>query len=374
MANTTYCALCEEQIEFSNNSREHIIPHSIGGRRKIRSFICIDCNSRTGDSWDAEIWRQFSHLAMMHGVDRERGIPPSINIKTIDGENYLLLPDGSMTIPKATYRSEANEKGLKIHITASDKATARKMVKQVAKKNPKVDLNSFMTDMAVTETLLESPVTFSAQFGGELAGRSIVKTAVAFAASCGLSSQNCDAAMEYLKSKTALPSYAFFYLRNLVNNRPSTHALNCVSIVGVPAKRRLLGYIEYFSMCRVVVILSEKYHGPSLHATYAFDPATGSEISLTVDLNLSDDELEMVRANQASTDDAYSTALKEGFDIIYKRSQTRHLEREAGNAVNHAYELMRISRDSAIPPERAHEFSSLFASYLASKIAHMNRR
>jgi hypothetical protein len=31
---------------------------------------------------------------MMHGVERERGTPPDIKIQTIDGEHYLLLPDG----------------------------------------------------------------------------------------------------------------------------------------------------------------------------------------------------------------------------------------------------------------------------------------
>jgi hypothetical protein len=374
MDNTSYCALCEERIEIANDSREHIIPHSIGGRRKIRSFICIDCNSRSGDTWDAEIWEQFSHLAMMHGVDRERGAPPNIKIQTIDGENYLMLPDGSMTIPNATYRAEPSEKGLKINITAKDKATAYKMVKQVARKNPKVDINSFLGGMSIKETPLESPVTFSAQFGGELAGRSMVKTAVALAAAAGVSPKSCDAAMQYLKNDSAIPPYAFFYLRDLVMNRPSTHTFNCVSVIGIPAKRQLLGYVEYFSMSRIVVILSEQYDGPSIHTTYAFNPASSSGLTLNVDLNLSEEELKLIRTDQALTNETYTAALKEGFDIIYNRSQSRYLEREASNAFEHACESMGIERDSIIPTERAEEFSNLVANYFVSKIAHMIRR
>lgn len=374
MDNASYCALCEKQIEISNDSREHIIPHSIGGRRKIRSFICIDCNSRSGDSWDAEIWQQFSHLAMMHGVDRERGAPPSIKIQTIDGENYLLLPDGSMTIPNSTYRTEPSEKGLKIKITARDKPTAHKMVKQVARKNPKVDVDSFLSGMTATETPLESPVTFSAQFGGELAGRSMVKTAVALAAAAGVNPKSCDAATQYLKGDTVTPPYAFFYLRDLVANRPSTHAFNCVSVVGLPARRKLLGYVEYFSMSRIVVILSEHYDGPALNTTYAFDPASASGLDLKINLNLSDDELELIRSNQALTDETYAAALNEGFGLIYKRSQSRLIEREASNAFEHACQSMGIPKDSIIPPERAQEFSSLVANHFVSKIAHLIRR
>jgi hypothetical protein len=372
--NTSYCALCEQRIDIGNDSREHIIPHSIGGRRKIRSFICIDCNSRSGDSWDAEIWEQFSHLAMMHGVDRERGAPPNIKIQTIDGENYLLLPDGSMTVPNATYRAEPSENGLKINITAKDKATAHKMVKQVARKNPKIDVSSFLGNMTIKETPLESAVTFSSAFGGVLAGRSMVKTAVALAASAGVSPQSCDAAMQYLKNDTVTPPYAFFYLRDLVTNRPTTHAFNCVSIIGIPAKRQLLGYVEYFSVSRIVVILSEQYDGPSVNATYAFNPASSSGLTLSVNLNLSDEELELVRINQALTDDTYAAALNEGFGIIHKRSQSRYLEREASNAFEHACKSMGIARDSIIPPERAQEFSNLVANYFVSKIAHMIRR
>jgi hypothetical protein len=217
-------------------------------------------------------------------------------------------------------------------------------------------------------------VTFSSAFGGVLAGRSMVKTAVALAASAGVSPQSCDAAMQYLKNDTVTPPYAFFYLRDLVTNRPTTHAFNCVSIIGIPAKRQLLGYVEYFSVSRIVVILSEQYDGPSVNATYAFNPASSSGLTLSVNLNLSDDELELVRTNQALTDDTYAAALNEGFGIIHKRSQSRYLEREASNAFEHACKSMGIARDSLIPPERAQEFSNLVANYFVSKIAHMIRR
>ena len=38
------CVLCESQITDGNDSRKHLIPNAIGGRRKVRGFLCNICN------------------------------------------------------------------------------------------------------------------------------------------------------------------------------------------------------------------------------------------------------------------------------------------------------------------------------------------
>ncbi|HGO6126871.1 TPA: HNH endonuclease, partial [Burkholderia cepacia] len=321
------CPLCDDPIALKGDSSEHIIPNSIGGRRTIRGFICKDCNSRTGDSWDAEIWRQFSHVAMMHGVDRDRGEPPSMQIQTVDGNRYLLLPDGRMTIERPIFSAVDGERGTNINITARDAKEARRMAKQVVRKYPKLELQNLLSTMTARETPLDSPVTFTSGFGGELAGRSMVKSAIALAVSVGLSARTCDVAMAYLRDSAATPSYAFFYIRDLVANRPHTHAFNCVSVVGDPLRRKLLGYVEYFSMSRIVVIMSDTYDGECFRSTYAFNPANGDSLDLQIDLDLSDGELELVRENNAVSDETYRAALDAGFGIVYERSRMRQWER-----------------------------------------------
>jgi len=370
----TICALCDEPIALKGDSGEHIIPNSIGGRRKVWGFICKDCNSRTGESWDAEIWRQFSNVAMMHGVKRDRGEPPSIKIQTVDGKRYWLLPDGSMTIEHPTFSAEPGENGTNISVTARDEKEAQRMAKEIANKYPKFEPQSFMNAAIATETPLESPVTFTASFGAELAGRSMVKTAVALAVAAGVDAQACDVAMTYLKDKTATPSYAFFYLRNLVASRPTSHAFNCVSVVGDPSRRMLLGYVECFSLCRIVVILSEEYEGKPVRATYAFNPADGNTLDLQVDLDLSDIELELVRTNDASPDESHAAALDAGFGAIYRRSQFRHWERATGEAFEYACKALGIPPGGIIPPERAREFSAHMVEHLGPTISRMVRR
>lgn len=374
VSTSSTCALCDNPIGAADDSGEHIIPNSIGGRRKIRGFLCRGCNSKTGETWDAEIWKQFSHVAMMHGIERDRGEPPSIKIQTVDGNRYLLLPDGSMTIEHPKFSAEPGEQGPNINVVARDEKEARRMAKQIANKHPGIELQSLLDGMTVTETPLESPVMFTAGFGGELAGRSMVKTAVALATAVGVDARSCNAAMVYLKDAAAIPSYSFFYVRDLVANRPTDHAFNCVSVVGDPLRGTLIGYVEYFSISRIVVILSETYEGEAVGGTYAFNPAAGDALDLDIDLALSDDELMMVRTNSAFTDETYKAGLDAGFEIIYKRSQLRHWQRETDAAFDYACKALGVLPGGIVPPEKAREFSALMVEYLGPTISKMVRR
>ncbi|RMM38858.1 hypothetical protein ALP33_200150 [Pseudomonas amygdali pv. lachrymans] len=48
------CYLCSEPLTFQNDSGEHIIPNSIGGKREVKGFICGACNGAAGETWDSD--------------------------------------------------------------------------------------------------------------------------------------------------------------------------------------------------------------------------------------------------------------------------------------------------------------------------------
>ena len=52
------CLICLMELTPSNDSEEHVIPASVGGRHKERSVLCRSCNNGAGDEWDAELARQ----------------------------------------------------------------------------------------------------------------------------------------------------------------------------------------------------------------------------------------------------------------------------------------------------------------------------
>jgi hypothetical protein len=63
---------------------------------------------------------------------------------------------------------------------------------------------------------------------------------------------------------------------------------NCIAVFGDTKKRRLIGYVEYFGVCRWVIHLSSSYDGPEVQGVYCLDAISGEELPINVNLNLSD--------------------------------------------------------------------------------------
>jgi len=356
------------------DSDEHIIPNSIGGRRKIRSFLCVRCNSRAGETWDAEIWRQFCHIASMHGTERERGDIPAIPVKTVSGMQLKLLPDGSLTPQKIIFEKVSDPQGQGFRISAAVRTMdeAEKMVKSVAAKHPGVDVQEVLSKIQPNSEFLDSPLTFSAVFGGPLGGRSMVKTAVAMALDAGVKPSACDLALPYLVDETSDPPYALFYERDLVSERPTSYTPHIVSVRGDSSSGYLWGYVEYFGFARIVVPLSDRYDGEAFSSTYACNPANGKEVDIRVDLSFSDEEVERITANEAYTDERYTTVVNTSFGIIYFRSVRRQFRKAFAESVAHAASQLGIAQGDAIPPVQATRFAEHMMEKLGPLFAHMH--
>lgn len=108
------CLLCEEVISTEIDSREHLIPNSIGGRKKVSGFLCVECNSRSGDNWESALARQMNPLSLFFRISRERGDAPSQKFKTTSGDELVLNADGSLDLPRPTFNEQKNESGVEI--------------------------------------------------------------------------------------------------------------------------------------------------------------------------------------------------------------------------------------------------------------------
>jgi hypothetical protein len=120
------CALCERLITSENNSKEHLIPNAIGGRKKVSGFICQKCNSEKGKDWDADLALQLNSLSVFFGISRERGEAPPQTVETTKGEKLQLNVDGSMGLAKPKYEVIPHEGGIDISIKARSIEEAKK--------------------------------------------------------------------------------------------------------------------------------------------------------------------------------------------------------------------------------------------------------
>lgn len=191
------CLLCERSISIETDSREHIIPNSIGGRKKVSGFLYVDCNSKSGDEWESELARQMNPLSLFFRIKRERGNVPSQKLQTISGSEWVLNADGSMKLPKPIFKKQQNETGVKINISARDMPEARKMLKNISQKYYQFDTDEMLKKAKIQSTYLREPIEFKLPFGGLDAGRSFVKTALALISTTGANVSDCDHAIDF---------------------------------------------------------------------------------------------------------------------------------------------------------------------------------
>ena len=138
------CALCEATITAEKDSEEHLIPNALGGRRKVSGFLCRDCNSATGDSWDAELAEQLLPLCLLD-ISRERGEPPSLRVVTSAGERLTIGPNGTLarSAPVLT-RTRSPSGKTHYHVEARTMHEARQILMDLKRKHPEIDVDAIL--------------------------------------------------------------------------------------------------------------------------------------------------------------------------------------------------------------------------------------
>lgn len=123
------CLLCDCIITQENNSKEHIIPQGIGGKKMVSEVLYVDCNSKTGLDWDSKLTEQLEPFDRMlrtkHARKKSaRKIEAFINDKN---ERMLENPDGSLS-PIKPECAIYEENGIrKIHVQGSEHRNTRNL-------------------------------------------------------------------------------------------------------------------------------------------------------------------------------------------------------------------------------------------------------
>jgi hypothetical protein len=370
------CALCTNLLTKENLTKEHIIPNSIGGRKKTKGFICNTCNNDYGKKWEAVLAEQFLWFSLATGIKRERGTPPNLQIKTTAGEELLLRHDGTMTPANPTYIEQKEENGkIKIQLQVRTKEEANHIIKGVIKKYPSLDAKAVMENFVVNQRYLDIPVKMNFEFGGQNGGRSMVKTALALASEYGINHNECVKAINYLKNEDVFPPFGFCYIVDIVENRPQEEIFHCVAVRGLREHGKLLAYVEYFNMARILIELNDKYNGEDFYHSYAIDPTTGTEIHIDVNFNIDKEVLQKIINDDEMPLDKYTEAANYVLPIVLKKNFHRERNRVFTDAAKFAFEKLGVKPDDSLPPEKYQKFSALIVERIMPFLtAHMKNR
>ena len=371
---TSSCVLCDVKLTNSNDSKEHIIPNSIGGRKKISGFICRDCNAKCGETWDGAPAEQLNPLCLLLKIKRDRGDAPSQNFETTGGERIRLRHDGSVEMPKPSIHKTLTGDQVTVDIRARSIHEARNIIEGLKKKHPKINVEKALNDLEDRAASLEHPLKMSFSFGGLEVGRSLVKSALALAFANGINPKSCTNAMAYLRDDKAEACFGYYFESDLIINRPRDRVFHCVGINGSVQTGLLLGYIEFFCAQRIVVCLSDSYDGPDVHDIYVVDPVSGIDIHLQFQMPLTREDIAAVYLYEkiplGSMEEAFKAPLILARQADLKRENDRIIEQ----AVEYGFKNCGAAENEELTEEQMRILSSLTADKLVELLRPRIRR
>ena len=330
------CWICDRPFSTVTESEEHVIPNAIGGRRTVRHFICRECNSGAGKRWESALASQLNYLGILFDIRRQRGRVPPMRLKTASGKIVEVLPGNRRILGKPTH--EVSHEGSKTTIHMRDRSVRniRKRIRGIGRKNPQINVDEWMNRISTGQDYDSDPMHVSLTFGGSEFNRSMVKSAAALACDSGLSMEDCDLSVRFLRDEGSEyhDGCLFdYYQGDLVSNRVPGMPLHCVHITGNPSTGLLLAYVEFFGAVRKVICLSRAYRSHSMSQQYSINPITGEEIShIIVDL----DDSKFTNTIATQTQDGMFAGLNKTVNQIIG----------AGMELSRQRELDRVIRDT----------------------------
>lgn len=365
------CALCSCEILSDNNTKEHVIPNAIGGRKKITNFICNQCNQKSGAKWDVELAEQLNPLGLLFNISRERGVVPSQEFQTISGRKITLNYGGTQSLPKPELKKEIEGKGSKLKITARNLKEAIGMLEGYKKRH--AGLTGVPEIKEVSEYLSE-PIEFSLLFGGLGAGRSLVKSTLALVADAGVDCNECKLARNYLLSDDAEPCFGYYYVSDPILNRTQGIPLHCVYVRGVPETKMILGYVEFYGYLRMLVCLSGDYEGGAFENSYALNPVNGKALDLIYNLQVSREDVIDCYNYALIPDGSIENALSQVLPTAIQDDFEREKERVINAAVKYAFENCGAKYGEELTCEQQDKLSRLLierlSPFIISQIRH----
>ena len=357
------CAFCAKQFTDSNTSKEHIIPNAVGGRKIVSSFICVDCNNSTGAAWDKELVNQLRPLCTMFNINRGRGNNQEFDVETINGKKLTVRPGGSMTIAQPVFdKCDLGDK-TEINIQTRSMKELKEILSGLQNQYPQIDIDEMLRKATDEREYSSVPYKIPFEFGGHLAGRSIVKSCLALAYEVGLNIDNCEHAKSYLLSNGDA-CFGYFYEYDVVKDRPEKTFFHGIYVCGDPVRNLILAYVEYFGFLKVVACLSSNYIGDAFSHGYAVDPFTGKELDIEFVLEMEPEEISEIFANKKD----YSHEMRRALEELLAAWSELDKERAISNAIRDSLEFVCAEYDVKSGDIHSDERASVIAHAVTTRL------
>ena len=244
--------------------------------------------------------------------------------------------DGKLDLRKTLFSKKQSGDRTEINISAKSWKELRKLLPGLTRKYPQLDIEQLLEKATPREEYLEDPLHIPLTFGGDVAGRSFVKSCLALASQEGLTIGSCEHARDYLLADGEM-CFGYYNETDFIQNRPPKTFLHCVLVRANPASRQVLGYVEYFGILRVVLCLSSNYQGKPFSCCYAIDPITGKELDIQSDLKLTSEDIAAAYSREKLDYSKVESAVSVLMEFYMERSIDGAISKATADAVEYAF-------------------------------------
>lgn len=281
------CYLCDDSITEQNQSLEHIIPNSIGGRLKSKSLICASCNKTTGNLFDDEFAKFGNILASKYNIKKEKGIVQPIQAKDIStGEKLAVMPGYklNLTEPKSSVTDSF------ISVLHYDKKRAIEELKRLSKQLDGTEACEKNIQFEIIEDNTKKDFLIDLPIEPNLLLRSVTKTIVNLYLHKTEDYRNCQPIINFLKEDIE-NRFCWFLDLGISTAKHNKSPYHIAIIRGDKKSRMLYAYFEIFGEAGFLALLNGQYKGIDLQINYTFDPINCIEIEYEYDFLLTPNEI-----------------------------------------------------------------------------------
>jgi hypothetical protein len=333
------CYLCNDPFTDQNKSYEHIILNAIGGHLKANDLLCKACNSDFGGNADAELARQLTFLSSFLQVKRESGThQPIRDGKAKDGKEYELVDGIKPVASKPRFEKTEKDGKVNISITARSEKEMLQMLQGLKDKFPQFDIEAAKRSLQWQEYYMDEPLTFNTTIGGELAFRSLLKTAVNYYIHTQKEKSSVEHLFDYLKGVQEFKNAKHYHPKKPIYKKEPGEIIHLIHLVGNKGSKLLYCFIELFSSYSFLIVLSENYTGKNIQSTYAYDVLQSKVVDKKVALKLRPTDIKILEELAVDDFKIITEKLDRVMKIGHKLQVDREISRISSAAVDKVFQ------------------------------------
>jgi hypothetical protein len=260
-------------------SEEHILPNFCGGQLTSFDLLCSKCNSDLGTEIDGELAKQLLfHQLFSIKLDRGKQKDGYILAYTTESKKKVLV---NKNLGWKHFKPEYKiENGELIELTCQTIADAKKLLKGLSRKHPKINVEDCLKRLKEVEDFLPERIDFNHRtIGGKETHRAIAKIAVNYFLFTGGDREIIQDIINYVCLPNKRNNYVTFYYSFMSIHRLEKHEIShIIFLKGDNRKKLLYCYIELFSVANFIVILNRDYEQENFTRQYCYDIIKGKEI------------------------------------------------------------------------------------------------